>query len=91
MAGKGSKPRKVDGEKYRDNFDKIFGRSTDKEDFTKKTWEEWAEIHGHIIKSPDGFRNKPRNWRYYEKEYKDGLAYCTVYQSNAIREYLEER
>jgi hypothetical protein len=29
-AGKGDKPRKVDGEKYRSNYDRIFGKKQKK-------------------------------------------------------------
>ena len=29
-AGKGDKPRKVDGEKYRSNYDRIFGKKPKK-------------------------------------------------------------
>lgn len=59
-AGKGDKPRKVDGEKYRNNYDKIF---------RKQTWEEWAEELGDWIKSPDGFKHNPRDYKYSYKEY----------------------
>ena len=38
MAGKGSKPRKVNGPKYRDNFDNIkWGKKPETNENTKKT------------------------------------------------------
>jgi hypothetical protein len=70
MAGKGSKPRPVDKNKWDENFDRIFSR--------RKTIQDWAEHFGHKIKSYDGFREYNQDDLLTEEEYEKGYVRCTV-------------
>ena len=74
MSGKGDKrrPQSVSDE----SLERLWTQA-----FEKKTWTEWMEFNGDIIKSPDvpNWRKNPENKMSF-KEYLKGLPYCTKYQ-----------
>ena len=67
QAGKGSRPRSVDKNKWDENYDRIFSR--------RKTIKQWAEHFGDRIKSYDGFREYNRDDLLTEKEYENGFVH----------------
>lgn len=74
-AGKGSRPRPVDKNKWDENYDRIFSR--------RKTIAQWAEHFGDLIKSYNGFREYNQDDLLTEAEYEKGIIRCTKYWKHA--------